>query len=238
MKMNTVTMIGNLTADATVCTGEKNNLVIFNVAVNLPSKGEDKTQGHFFRVESWVGKDSKLPETLKKGTEVVIDNGKLLERTTTRQDGTTSREAYISVMSSNISVVKDGWVKNNSTISANATIAKAPEEHGKVTIARVCIDGLYNKEKKANDVMFLDVVFFGDVATWALANRHKGDGMNITGRLVTNKRQSKDGKTWTVPQILMFDYPDVFRYAKNTEGENEAVAASPIIDDDDEAIPF
>ena len=66
--------------------------------------------------------------------------------------------------------------------------------------------------------------------------------MNVSGTLVTNERQTKDGKTYTVHQILAFEYPDVTRLAKNTDSgaaapENDAEPA-PMVDEDDDRIPF
>lgn len=237
-KLNKLNITGNVVADAIVRNGETKDLVLFSVAVNLPAKEE--TKGHFFKVETWVDKNSKLPETLKKGTCVSV-GGRLLESTKTRQDGTTTKEPY--VQASRVDVVKDGWMRHNSEIIVNAFIATPPVARGKTTAVRIGIETQYSKEKKATDVMFMDVIYFGDIAEWVLANRHKGDAMNVSGRLVTNKRTTKDGKNYDVHQILAFEYPDVTRYAKNTEGgaaapENNVADDSPVVDEDDYNIPF
>ena len=233
-KMNKINMIGNVTADATVRAGEKNKLVTFNIAVNLPAK--DETKSHFYKVETWVSNESKLEETLKKGTCVVV-NGKLLERTFPPKDGTTGQEAYI--QATRVNAVKDGWASNNADFTGHVFVAMPPAARGKTTAVRVGVEGLYNKEKKTTDVMFLDVIYFGEIAEKVLEHVHKGDSMNVSGTLVTNDRTTKDGKSYKVCQILTREYPDITRRGKGGEAEDSApVMDAPTIDEDDEAIPF
>ena len=238
-KQNVFYGVGQVTSDEVkVIAGEKNSRLIFNVAINLPAGTE--TKGHFFKVETWVKPDSKLADSLKKGACVSI-NGKLLERTFPRKDGTTGQEAYI--QANRINVVKDGWLANSSDIHAHAFVAADPAARGKTTAVRVGIEGLYNKDKKSTDVMFLDAIYFGDNAERVLAHIRKGDSLNISGTLVTNDRTTKDGKAYKVCQILTREYPDVTRRHKGAEAEADVADTAPamntpIVDDDDEAIPF
>ena len=235
-KMNVFHGVGQVTNDAKVFAGEKNSKVSFSIAINLPAGTE--TKAHYFQVETWVKPESKLVDSLKKGVCVNV-SGKLLETTKTRKDGTTYKEAYI--QANRVNVVKDGWSANYSDIEVHVFAADEPKARGKTTALRIGLEGLYNKENQTNNVMFMDAIYFGDNAERVLKYIGKGDSMNIIGTLVTYKYTNKDGTDTTVCQILAREYPDVTRRRKGAENVAEPAAPAmnaPIVDDDDEALPF
>lgn len=220
MKLNNVTIIGNLTKDVEVRTGETNSLVLMDVAVNKVVKGEN--QADFFRVEYWTSNQS-LIEKLKKGV-CVYARGRLQQHTYTRKDGTAGRDYYI--MARRVTTANEGHMPSAAYATVNAFAAMPPVQRGAAVAMRIVVDGAYDKEKKSAEGVFCDAVAFREMGDWVLKNRHKGDSMNLCGQLSFNEYTTKDGQKRKEPQILLDDYPDVVRYAKDTNTGSAAPEAS------------
>jgi single-strand DNA-binding protein len=99
MADNTITLVGNITADPELkFTPSGRQVANFSVAVNRRQRGqdgtwEDRLEG-FFRCNAWGEMAENVAETLQKGTRIVL-TGKLQQRTW--EDGQGNRREAVEV---------------------------------------------------------------------------------------------------------------------------------------------
>ena len=100
MSVNSVVLIGRLTADPTVRTTQTGKEVAnFSIAVDRRFKGQDGVDTDFFSIVAWGASASFVSQYLGKGRLVAVE-GRLQSRKYTTQDG--SNREVVEVVAENV----------------------------------------------------------------------------------------------------------------------------------------
>jgi single-strand DNA-binding protein len=92
--LNSINLIGRLTADPDVKTINNSTLATITIAINYGFG--DKKESYFFRAESWGKTADVINQYCKKGNQIAIQ-GKLRQKKWDSQDGKKNSATYIAI---------------------------------------------------------------------------------------------------------------------------------------------